>query len=120
MPENMTRTHPPRVFGVFNPIGHVVIAFATDADATQARAALLTGGYEADEMLQFRRDEVIADAELGGKLPRELIDVMSLVVHTRQYTMSRGAIPSFPRLGSPDHRAPWCHWGGWRRGRCDR
>ncbi len=63
MPENMTRTHPPRLFGVFNPIGHVVIAFATDADATQAREALLTGGYEEDEVLQFRSDEVIADAE---------------------------------------------------------
>jgi hypothetical protein len=48
---------------VFAPIGHVVLAFATDVDAARAREALLTGGYEADEVLQFRGDEVIADAE---------------------------------------------------------
>jgi hypothetical protein len=59
----MTKTNLPRLFGVFTPIGHVVLAFANDADAAQAREALLTGGYEADEVLQFRSDEVIADAE---------------------------------------------------------
>ena len=63
MAEKMTKTNPPRLFGVFTPIGHVVLAFATDTDAARAREALLTGGYEADEVLQFRSDEVIADAE---------------------------------------------------------
>jgi len=63
MAEKMTKANPPRLFGVFTPIGHVVLAFTNDADAAQAREALLTGGYEADEVLQFRSDEVIADAE---------------------------------------------------------
>ena len=63
MPENMTKSKAPRWFGVFNPIGHVIIAFATDADAAQAREALLGGGYEEDEAQLFRSDEVIADAE---------------------------------------------------------
>jgi hypothetical protein len=61
--EKMTKTDPPRLFGVFTPIDHVVIAFANDGDAGQAREALLTGGYEADEVLQVHGDEVIADAE---------------------------------------------------------
>jgi hypothetical protein len=63
MAEKMTKTNLPRLFGVFTPIGHVVLAFANAADAAQAREALLTGGYEADEVLQFHSDEVIADAE---------------------------------------------------------
>jgi hypothetical protein len=63
MSEKIIKTNPPRLFGVFAPIGHVVLAFATDADAAQAREALLTGGYEADEVVHVRGDEVIADAE---------------------------------------------------------
>ena len=63
MPENLSKSNPPRLFGVFYPTGHAVIAFASDADAAQAREALLTGGYEEDEVLRFRSDEVIADAE---------------------------------------------------------
>ena len=66
MSENMTKTNLPRLFGVFYPTGHVVIAFVSDADATQAREALLTGGCEEDEILLFRSDEVIADAEHTG------------------------------------------------------
>ena len=63
MSEKIIKTNPPRSFGVFAPIGHVVLAFATDADAAQAREALLMGGYEADEVVHVRGDEVIADAE---------------------------------------------------------
>ena len=63
MAENMVKTNPLRTFGVFSPIGHVVLAFATDTDAARAREALLTGGYEEDEVLHYRGDEVIADAE---------------------------------------------------------
>ena len=51
MAENMVKTNPPRMFGVFSPIGHVVLAFASDTDAARAREALLTGGYEEDEVL---------------------------------------------------------------------
>jgi hypothetical protein len=53
----------PRSFGVFSPIGYVVLAFPTDADATRAREALLGGGYAEDEVLQFTAAEVQADIE---------------------------------------------------------
>ncbi len=43
MDDNRTRKNVPRTFGVFYPTGHVVLAFATHADAKQARDALLTG-----------------------------------------------------------------------------
>jgi hypothetical protein len=43
MSESMTKTNPRRWFGVFNPIAHVVTAFASDAEAMPAREALLTG-----------------------------------------------------------------------------
>ena len=52
-----------RRFGVFAPVGYLILAFREQADAAQARDALLTGGYEADEILWFNSDEVIADIE---------------------------------------------------------
>jgi hypothetical protein len=53
----------PRSFGVFSPIGHVVLAFPSDTDATRAREALVGGGYAEDEVLQFTAAEVQADIE---------------------------------------------------------
>jgi len=41
------------VIGVFAPIGYLVIAFPGEAEAAKARAALLTGGYEEDEVMMF-------------------------------------------------------------------
>jgi hypothetical protein len=58
-----TTFNPPRSFGVFAPIGYLVIAFPGEAEATQAREALLTGGYEDDEALMFSSQQVISDIE---------------------------------------------------------
>jgi hypothetical protein len=49
-------------FGVFNPIGYVVLGL-TAADAASARAALLQGGYDESEMLSYSPEEVIAETE---------------------------------------------------------
>ena len=54
---------PPRSFGVFAPIGYVVIAFPGDAEAARARQALLTGGYDDGEIMTFSGPQVVADIE---------------------------------------------------------
>jgi hypothetical protein len=54
---------PPRSFGVFAPIGYVVIAFPSEAEAAKARQALLTGGYEDGEIMTFSGSQVVADIE---------------------------------------------------------
>jgi hypothetical protein len=54
---------PQRSFGVFAPVGYLVIAFPGEAEAAKAREALLTGGYEEDEVLRFSSQQVISDIE---------------------------------------------------------
>ena len=63
MNSTTTTFNPPRSFGVFAPIGYLVIAFPGEAEATKAREALLTGGYEEDEALMFSSQQVISDIE---------------------------------------------------------
>ena len=63
MNSTTTTFNPPRSFGVFAPIGYLVIAFPGEAEAVQAREALLTGGYEEDEALMFSSQQVISDIE---------------------------------------------------------
>jgi hypothetical protein len=38
---------PPRSFGVFAPVGYLVLAFQEEREAAQVRESLLTGGYDA-------------------------------------------------------------------------
>lgn len=54
---------PPRSFGVFAPVGYLVLAFQEEQEAAQAREALLTGGYDSDEIMQFSSQQVISAAE---------------------------------------------------------
>ena len=57
------RTPPQRSFGVFAPVGYVVLAFPEPEEAGKAREALLTGGYEDDEIMFFTSQQVIEDIE---------------------------------------------------------
>jgi hypothetical protein len=52
-----------RRFGVFAPAGYLILAFPAQGDATRAREALLTGGYEPDEIMVFTGEQVFADIE---------------------------------------------------------
>ena len=58
-----TTFSPPRSFGVFAPVGYLVLAFPGEVEAAQAREALLTGGYEEDEAMMFSSQQVISDIE---------------------------------------------------------
>jgi hypothetical protein len=48
--EKMNRTDAPTSFGIFSPRGYVVMAFATEADAKQAREALISHGLKGDSI----------------------------------------------------------------------
>jgi hypothetical protein len=53
----------PTSFGVFAPVGYIIVAFPNDAEAAKAREALLTGGYADDEVLAFSGHQVVADID---------------------------------------------------------
>jgi hypothetical protein len=54
---------PPRSFGVFAPVGYLVLAFQEEREAAEAREALLTGGYDDEEVMQFSSQQVISATE---------------------------------------------------------
>jgi len=51
--KRMTKTDVPRSFGAFKPVGHVVIAFDNDEQATQAAEALRASGFKDEDILQY-------------------------------------------------------------------
>ncbi len=57
----------PTSFGVFSPTGHVVMVFGSDADATQARQALVRGGCNDTEIVQYDKNEVLGEFQRSEK-----------------------------------------------------
>jgi len=61
--EKMTKAHILKSFGVFNPTGHVVLAFDTNDHAEKARVKLLAAGFSEDEITQWSDDEVLEELQ---------------------------------------------------------
>ncbi len=55
----MDKQHIPESFGVFKPVGHVVITFRTAGDLQRAEAALKEQGFDASEMVRYTPAEMI-------------------------------------------------------------
>lgn len=53
----LTKADRPMAFGVFSPVGHVVVAFENDAAAEAARRDLLEAGFEDEDILQYGSHE---------------------------------------------------------------
>jgi len=49
--------------GVFSPTGHIVMAFATDADAKRAQKALFDGGFKEEDVTLYNKVEVLSEFE---------------------------------------------------------
>jgi hypothetical protein len=67
----MEKNDRPEAFGVFKPVGHIVIAFR-DADRLEALAtALLRRGFGPDALVHYRPEEMQAqaDADLQKAMP---------------------------------------------------
>lgn len=59
----MDKNNPPESFGVFKPVGHVVVAFRTAADLQAAQNALRSDGFADSEMVTYTPQEMIAQVE---------------------------------------------------------
>ena len=51
--KRMIKGDVPRSFGAFKPVGHVVVAFDNDEQATQAASALSSSGFKDEDILQY-------------------------------------------------------------------
>jgi len=67
----MDKNNVPESFGVFKPVGHVVVTLRTAGDLHAAEAALIEQGFAASEMVRYTPAEMIAqvDAEVVKASP---------------------------------------------------
>ena len=67
----MDKSNPPTAFGVFKPVGHTVIAFASEAERHLAHAALQKIGFPSASIVSYTPQEMVAqvDAELAQASP---------------------------------------------------
>lgn len=56
----MDKNNPPESFGVFKPVGHIVITFRSAADLQAAERALSEQGFAAGDMVRYTSAEMIA------------------------------------------------------------
>jgi tRNA A58 N-methylase Trm61 len=55
--KRMTKDDRAETFGVFSPVGHVVVALPDDASAKAAAQALRDAGFEDDDILEYTAQE---------------------------------------------------------------
>ncbi len=67
----MDKAKPPTTFGVFKPVGHTLIAFATDDALQDAKRTLGEQGFGPASMVHYTPQEMLAqvDAELENVNP---------------------------------------------------
>jgi hypothetical protein len=56
----MEKTHPPKTFGVFKPVGHVVMAFHNDEDLHTAETSLAHQGFSDEDIVSYSPEEMLA------------------------------------------------------------
>ena len=61
--DRMDKSNPPKSFGVFKPVGHTVIAFATVEAVDAAAASLTQQGFEPADLTRYSPAEMIAQVE---------------------------------------------------------
>jgi hypothetical protein len=63
MDKSLNKTDPPDSFGVFKPVGHIVIAYRTPAALETAEQMLLSNGFVADDVVRYAPEEMLAQVE---------------------------------------------------------
>jgi hypothetical protein len=56
----MDKTDPPESFGIFKPVGHIVMSFRGTVDLEAAASALTKAGFAAKELVRYTPNEMIA------------------------------------------------------------
>ena len=64
MEKSMQKNDPPEAFGVFKPVGHVVMSFKSDSDLEAAMQALLARGFAASEFVRYSPAQMTAQVDL--------------------------------------------------------
>lgn len=59
----MDKTRPPTSFGVFKPVGHIVMAFRNDDDLHTAEDALTHHGFSRLDMVSYTPQEMLTQTE---------------------------------------------------------
>lgn len=59
----MKKSEEPTAFGVFKPVGHVVMAFGPDADVSGAEKELRGNGLAGSEVVHYAPQEIVAQTE---------------------------------------------------------
>ncbi|MCY7304672.1 MAG: hypothetical protein LH632_00685, partial [Rhodoferax sp.] len=59
----MEKANPPRSFGVFKPVGHTVIAFSSAGLLEAAADALLSDGFQPNDLVRYTPAEMAAQAD---------------------------------------------------------
>src|ERR1700730_2278547 len=83
--KKLTKANFPRSFGVLSPTGHLVMAFANDAGAKQARNALLQNGFSDDDVTHYNKDEVLAEFEKSEAHAIDPIQIGQDVAKVEEY-----------------------------------
>lgn len=68
----MEKSNPPTTFGVFKPVGHTLIAFATEDELQSAQTALGLLGFAPESMVRY------SPAEMRAQVAAELLDASPL------------------------------------------
>jgi hypothetical protein len=63
----MDKTHPPESFGIFKPVGWIVITLRTKADLKSMHAALRADGFGLEELVEYSPQEMLA--QIDNELP---------------------------------------------------
>ena len=83
--KKLTKANFPRSFGVFSPTGHVVMAITNDAEAQQARAALVQSGFSDDDVTRYSKEEVLAEFEKSEAHAVDPIQIGQDVAKVEEY-----------------------------------
>jgi hypothetical protein len=115
----MDKSNPPESFGIFKPVGWIVITLRTTEDAAALRFALESDGFSQDELVSYTPQEMLAqiDSELPNasalaEFGQELKIVKAhrvlaenncsfLVVHAADDKSAQGVADHIKRLGAP-------------------
>ena len=60
----MDKAAKPEAYGVFKPVGHVIVSFADQADMQAARSALLGDGFAAEDLVTYSPEQMKRQADV--------------------------------------------------------
>jgi hypothetical protein len=75
----------PTSFGVFSPVGHVVMAFPNDQSAERAKDALRVGGFDEKDVTRYNKDDVILECEKSNEQNSNPVQIGQDVAKIAEY-----------------------------------